>query len=183
MPFFVYAAILITAVFSVALEWDALVVPSGTLRQDMEAVSAIGKPIALQGPQPAKAQTAAPPVRPAETTDVNGKAQAPAPADEVQKAAVPPLPPCDVAACSAAYQSFRAADCTYQPFDGPRRLCTRGTTPKPGAAVSVADDARAEAPANAPACNVQACQSAYASFDASDCTYQPFNGPRRLCSR
>ena len=60
MPFFVYAAILITAVFSVALEWNALVAPSGTLRQDMEAVSAIGKPIALQGPQPIMPAAAGP---------------------------------------------------------------------------------------------------------------------------
>ncbi len=29
---------------------------------------------------------------------------------------------CDVQACGA-YKSFRASDCTYQPFDGPRRVC------------------------------------------------------------
>jgi membrane peptidoglycan carboxypeptidase len=32
---------------------------------------------------------------------------------------------CDIRACSAAYRSFDAATCTYQPFEGPRRLCTR----------------------------------------------------------
>jgi hypothetical protein len=33
---------------------------------------------------------------------------------------------CDIAACSAAYQSFRASDCTYQPIDGnARRVCNR----------------------------------------------------------
>jgi hypothetical protein len=31
------------------------------------------------------------------------------------------------------------------------------------------------------ACNVQACASAYSSFRASDCTYQPYDGPRRAC--
>jgi BA14K-like protein len=30
---------------------------------------------------------------------------------------------CDVQACTNAYSSFRAADCTYQPFEGPRRAC------------------------------------------------------------
>ena len=30
---------------------------------------------------------------------------------------------CDVRTCSAAYASFRQSDCTYQPFEGPRRLC------------------------------------------------------------
>ena len=32
---------------------------------------------------------------------------------------------CDVQACSSAYQSFRASDCTYQPFEGPRRVCEK----------------------------------------------------------
>jgi hypothetical protein len=35
----------------------------------------------------------------------------------------------------------------------------------------------------AQACNVQACEAAYRSFTASDCTYQPFDGPRRLCTK
>lgn len=32
---------------------------------------------------------------------------------------------CNVDACTAAYQSFRASDCTYQPYSGPRRVCTK----------------------------------------------------------
>ena len=32
-------------------------------------------------------------------------------------------------------------------------------------------------------CNQQACADAYRSFDATDCTYQPSNGPRRLCNK
>ena len=37
---------------------------------------------------------------------------------------------CNVQTCAAAYHSFRAADCSYQPADGPRRACTmtRGAT-------------------------------------------------------
>jgi hypothetical protein len=31
---------------------------------------------------------------------------------------------CDVTACAASYQSFRASDCTYQPVDGgARKVC------------------------------------------------------------
>jgi len=30
---------------------------------------------------------------------------------------------CDVQACGSTYKSFRASDCTYQPFGGPRRVC------------------------------------------------------------
>jgi BA14K-like protein len=32
---------------------------------------------------------------------------------------------CDVQACSSAYRSFRASDCTYQPFEGSRRVCEK----------------------------------------------------------
>lgn len=52
-------------------------------------------------------------------------------ADEQPKPATAAAPPvlqaqnhCDVAACGRAYSSFRAADCTYQPYEGPRRACT-----------------------------------------------------------
>jgi hypothetical protein len=36
---------------------------------------------------------------------------------------------CAVRACEAAYRSFRASDCTYQPYTGPRQLCTKPPTP------------------------------------------------------
>jgi 1A family penicillin-binding protein len=32
---------------------------------------------------------------------------------------------CNIRRCAAAYRSFRAEDCTYQPFEGPRQICTR----------------------------------------------------------
>jgi len=33
---------------------------------------------------------------------------------------------CDIQACASTYRSFRASDCTYQPFDGgSRRLCEK----------------------------------------------------------
>lgn len=32
-------------------------------------------------------------------------------------------PSCDVDACSQAFRSFRSSDCTFQPYDGPRKLC------------------------------------------------------------
>ena len=34
-----------------------------------------------------------------------------------------------------------------------------------------------------PLCNVRACERAYRSFRESDCTYQPYSGPRKLCTR
>lgn len=32
---------------------------------------------------------------------------------------------CNYRACDAAYRSFRPSDCTFQPYNGPRRLCTK----------------------------------------------------------
>lgn len=43
--------------------------------------------------------------------------------------------------------------------------------------------AKVEPTVPAPRCNVEACSSAYRSFTAADCTYQPLQGPRRLCEK
>jgi hypothetical protein len=40
---------------------------------------------------------------------------------------------------------------------------------------------QASVPAPAGACAIEACASAYRSFRASDCTYQPYGGPRKMC--
>jgi len=40
-----------------------------------------------------------------------------------ETAAAPAGNHCDIQACAAAYKSFRASDCTYQSFEGPRRVC------------------------------------------------------------
>ena len=53
------------------------------------------------------------------------------------------------------------------------------------------DDKRAEAQiptsgqssSNQPRCNVSLCEGYYQSFRASDCTYQPYSGPRQYCAR
>lgn len=91
-------------------------------------------------------------------------------------AAAEPAPKCDVRACAAAYFTFRAADCTYQPSNGERRFCDKGHPQR----AAMPDDARK---AQASACNVDACRQAYFSFNAVDCTYQPSNGARRLCTK
>jgi 1A family penicillin-binding protein len=150
---------------------------------------------------------------------------------------------CDITACSAKYRSFRAEDCSYQPFFGERRFCEIGQAPgsdmvlteplvsgpndsaadladaidainaepltpppdaiieppaqsEPEAVVEAApeqtgsieplpEDSAPIVEANAPAsgaCDIAACAAKYRSFNAGDCTYQPFgDGPRQLC--
>ena len=85
---------------------------------------------------------------------------------------------CNLDACGRAYRSFRASDCSYQPYEGSRKLCTRGLDDFASAAAPL-DLAFTEEPRS---CNYDACARAYRSFRASDCTYQPYGGRRRLCA-
>jgi hypothetical protein len=165
MPFIVYAAILIATIFGVALEWDSLVEPSAATRSAMHALSHPQPPVAVATPN-------AP--RPGESA----QAAAPPAAAPPEQAAVTerPAPQCDVDACAAAYRTFRASDCTYNSSTG-RRLCTKGEAADDSAA------ANASAQPVAANCHVRACAEHYSSFNPSDCTYQPLEGPRRLCTK
>jgi BA14K-like protein len=115
----------------------------------------------------------------------------------------PPKPLCDVAACAAAYRSFRESDCTFNPSFGPRQLCTKGVVPTEAttAPAAPAPPAALDAPASimqdepnartnaqpAPQsntkCNVSACAAAYHSFTESDCTFMATGGLRKLCTK
>ena len=121
----------------------------------------------------------------ANTAEGEGKTTAMAHAGDVSAAAPDAAAPrCDVQACSARYHSFSASDCTYQPFDGPRRLCTVGHPPgQANAATTGVRTSDARQPPASSSCNVDACGAAYRSFDPATCTYQPLEGPRRLCAK
>jgi hypothetical protein len=87
---------------------------------------------------------------------------------------------CDIRACSSAYSSFRASDCTYQPYFGPRRLCEWGAPRR--MTLSHAAESPDVAPAGSSSCNVAVCSRHFRSFDPSSCTYQPHGGgPREVC--
>jgi hypothetical protein len=176
MSFIVYLFVLLITAGSVAFGLDWLHAPMSPMpasKYELHAAKApeLPKPAiaevkALPAPPPAPAAVVAPPAAPA---------PAPIVAPEPVIAAAPPK--CDINACAAAYRSFTASDCTYQPSDGPRRLCTKGHPPS-AAAAATAPAAHAQA-----TCNVDACSAAYRSFIAADCTYQPLEGPRRLCEK
>jgi len=174
----------------------------GSSSQAQATRAANGTKSAAPVQQQAKAAPSAPltPASPApRTADASAAPASPSAADAAQPATVgdsqpdttatiaPPTaaPRCNVQACAVAYRSFRASDCTWQPFaGGPRRQCTKG---KPQARANQPNASAAEmAAANqaqARACNVAACERAYSSFDPSDCTYKPYDGPRRFCAK
>jgi membrane peptidoglycan carboxypeptidase len=96
---------------------------------------------------------------------------------------------CDAQACAARYSSFRASDCTYQPYSGERRVCevgmpttasVRSEQSTGSQAVTLANEAtNARAQAR---CNIEVCARRYRSFNARDCSYQPHGGgPRQVC--
>ena len=213
MQFIVYVGVLVVAVFSIALEWDTLVSPSTKTWNEMHTVSHLSKPqsvpaVATKGAvAPAAKQTDTPQVvKPANPQTAATTAHPPAPqqgpppktayvtppsaddaqiktygdaqtADDAQAQKTAAAPQCDINACAAAYSSFRTSDCTYQPYGGPRRMCGKG---EPQVASA---DAQAEAPGGLARCHVRACAETYSSFDPRDCTYQPFDGPRRVCEK
>jgi membrane peptidoglycan carboxypeptidase len=97
-------------------------------------------------------------------------------------------PRCDYEACGRTYHSFRASDCTYQPFSGaPRQLCEKNLSQQsvatPFAQNSPAQSLSGELPPKGQ-CNIDVCARFYSSFDPTDCTYRPFGGGgRRVCTR
>ena len=164
MQFLVYLTILMVSVSTVLLEVHWLTTPPPQPKAAVQASAPPPRP-KVEGPnaelspiypkklepvQPtsAAANTTAAKVEtgqkpPAETTGVATRgddsirsASAPPP-DNAQNAQAYAAPPkrnapdeatasnnrCDVQACASAYKSFRASDCTYQPLDGPRRVC------------------------------------------------------------
>lgn len=92
--------------------------------------SSSSTPAAVQSEQNAVVQSRAP-VQPLPQQEAAASIAAPAHAESAlatQPAVQQSGNRCDVAACAASYNSFRAADCTYQPFDGPRRICEKASS-------------------------------------------------------
>ncbi len=173
MAFFVYIAILLVSISGILIELDWLTKPKLETKQPVQAASTAAPQARSKadGPNPdlspvypkkdppraIEQVTAAPqptqPAPPAPETAVgappspvaatNNQAPAPQKPAETTGAANPADPPaqmasapalnsvvaapntCDMQACSIAYASFRASDCTYQPFEGPRRVCQK----------------------------------------------------------
>jgi hypothetical protein len=164
--------------------------------QSPEAPKVAAPMLVAPGPKPAPAPVAN--AKPATTPPENVTAPVNPPAALAAQASPKPL--CDVAACAAAYRSFRESDCTFNPSVGPRQLCTKGVVPGAAAttpAAATATDAQpsiiqeepgrpaAAQPAAQPnaKCNVSACAAAYHTFTESDCTFMASGGQRKLCTK
>jgi hypothetical protein len=138
----VYGAVLVIALGGVLLGLDRIPAPMSPMVDTAAGLAAKPAP-ALPAPTvqaspsmpatigaPIVPQTLAAPASPAPVNPAPVSPAAPATAGASMQAAAPlaasePEVRCNVDACTAAYRSFRPADCTYQPSNGPRRLCTK----------------------------------------------------------
>jgi penicillin-binding protein 1A len=123
----VYGCVLVIALGSVLLGLDWCSAPMSPMVDTEAGLRAAPAPVAVQRPPVIPSATiGAPIVPPGLSAPV---ARTPAPAAATQAAAPPveaePQVRCNIDACTAAYHSFRATDCTYLPISGPRRLCTK----------------------------------------------------------
>jgi hypothetical protein len=178
---------------SVAFGLDWVSAPLPPMPETEASVQAAKLAAHVPPPRPLKAVAQVRSVYPARPLPQTADATAAQPAPiigvvprQAPAATAAPQPKCDIAACSAAYHSFRAADCSWQPYDGPRRFCDKGQPPQTEASAAPGAIAAPEPNSgdqSAPKCNVEACKQAYFTFNPADCTYQPSNGPRKLCAK
>src|SRR5262249_9848270 len=133
---------------------------------------------------PAEATAEAPAPQQAEPTKPAPQQAKPAPKETPQAES---SGRCDYQACARKYQSFRASDCTYQPYgSSERRACEKTPSHQTAESPFSPDSLFAPRPEQrgTARCNVAACSSTYESFDPGSCTYQPYDGgPRRACTK
>jgi membrane peptidoglycan carboxypeptidase len=69
----------------------------------------------------------------------------------------------------------------WKRFVGAATPLLQARTQPPAAPGNGEPSATGPAQTSGPSCNMEACAARYNSFRSSDCTYQPFSGPRRMC--
>jgi hypothetical protein len=192
--FLFYASVLLVTAGSVAFGLDWVSAPLPPMLETEASVTAAKLAANVPPPRPYRAAAqvrSVYPARPlpqaADATPNTPVIVGPHTAPGAVPTAASAQPKCDIVACSAAYRSFSAADCSWQPFDGPRRFCDKGQ-PTPTEATADSNSSTIAAPEaagdqTALKCNVEACRQAFFTFNPADCTYQPSNGPRKLCAK
>ena len=187
MQFLVYLTVLMVSVSTILLEVHWLTSPAPPPKPAIQATSASPPTPKIEGPNAALS-----PVYPK-------KSDAPAPSDSASNVqlstavAIPQAAPVPQpgAATPAQRQRLKRAATAAPPqrvLPRKRRACVAredDTRQQVAGATNVSHRALQETAA-APSgnrCDVQACAGAYRSFRASDCTYQSFEGPRRVCGK
>ena len=193
MQFFVYLTVLMVSVSTVLLEIHWLTTPAPQPKPAVQASAAPPRP-KVEGPNaelspiyPRRVE----PVQPAPTQNYNvqynvgpaGTGNTTAKAETTIAA----TPADDASKTAAKAESVQkpVVETTGVPTRSDDPSTTKSPGPRDNAQAYAAQpkQAQSDEAASNNRCDVQACASAYKSFRASDCTYQPFDGARRLCGK
>jgi outer membrane biosynthesis protein TonB len=166
MQFLVYLTVLMVSISTVLLEVHWLTSPPPQPKPAVQAAS-VSPPPTVEGPTAALSPVYP---KPAETTPAT-------PSSEPQSQPQQSQPSSNAAAAPAA---VAANPEPQKPAAETTGVATRVNESKESATASAAS---VPATTSNNHCDVQACSSAYQSFRASDCTYQPFEGARRVCEK
>ena len=104
--------------------------PVQTAKATTSASVKAPSPVKTAAPVTAKESSEPVAVASARAQATSEEAQMPQTPAPMTTAAVTAPNHCAVDACAAAYHSFRASDCTYQPYGTERRVCTKGAPTK-----------------------------------------------------
>jgi hypothetical protein len=169
----VYGAVLAIALGSVLFGLDWLSAPMSPMVDTKAGLSAVPPPVTPK----ANASASTSPPEAAVPTDIAKPIAPSAPAQPKANIGAPIVAP---------GLSPSQSPATQNTSQSPVPNSNQSSSPVPFSSAAAAQ-ATADSPAAAPEpqarCNVNACSAAYRSFTPSDCTYQPSNGPRRLCTK
>jgi hypothetical protein len=199
MPFLAYIAIVLVSLGGILIELDWLTKPKLETKSPVQVASTavpvrvvpkVDGPTEGPSPVPAKKQEAEQANAAPAVNSVAIATTGAAPADQTagSASAVTPAPFPPVVA------EAKADSAPQAPVQAPPQPAAQTTAPAPAqpTVAAVAPQPQVQAPAQpmqtaakqAPnSCDVQGCASAYQSFRASDCTYQPMEGPRKFCEK
>jgi len=181
MQFMVYLTVLMVSVSTVLLEIHWLTTPPPQPKSAVQASAPPPRPM-VEGPNAAlspvypKKLEPAQPVQPAPTTQNNAQNSVDtATANNTAVKTEAAQKPVAETTGAAPRSDDRGKTQNAVPPDGAQKTQAYAAQPKQ------AEPERTATSNNQ--CDVQACANAFKSFRASDCTYQPFGGTRRVCGK
>ena len=165
MQFLVYLTVLMVSVSTVLLEIHWLTTPPPQPKAAVQASTTPPRP-KVEGPNAALSPVYPKKLEPVLPTSAAAN-------DTAAKIETGQKPAAETTGVATRADDSRSASAS--PPDNARNAQAYAAPPK--------QNAPDEAAAANNRCDVQVCARAYKSFRASDCTYQPLDGPRRACGK
>ncbi len=183
MQFLVYLTVLMVSISTVLLEVHWLTSPAPQPRPAVQAANVSAQPRKVEGPSAALSPVYPKPVETASAAPTNAPQSQPQPSQTLSNnatvpAAVATNPEPQRPVVETTGIAPRADDNLAPTTTVNRADVSQGTDNRQSFSAMPA-----QATMSNNRCDVQACSNAYQSFRASDCTYQPFEGARRVCEK